>query len=136
MSLDLYENAAYPTGDAISKGTMTQPLEVTVPAGQTSSAIPLWACTADTQFYYTDIDIVPRDIDGTDESDWIALAPDSSGSAGTFGAWGAPLTDIGTVDDENYVPFHVKFKVDVGVGAQIKTDLKLGMDYVKHAVAS
>lgn len=139
MALDLYESAAYPDGDAVSKNnTMTQPLEVTVPSGSESSAIPLWACTADTNFYYTDIDLVPRDIDGTDESDWMAFAPDVSGSAGTFGAWGASMLDIGDVGPgpDIYTPFWVKFRVDAGTGAQVKVDLKIGLDYVKHAVSS
>lgn len=117
---------------------MTQPLDVTLPAGSESSAIPLWACTADTNFYYTDIDLVPTDIEGTDESDWMAFAPDVAGSPGSFGAWGASMLSIGTVGPTSsvYVPVWVKFKVDAGTGAQVKTDLKIGMDYIKHMVAT
>lgn len=139
MSLDIYENSAYPTGDALSKdNTMTQPLEATIPAGDESSAIPLWACTADTNFYYTDINLYPEDIDGTDESSWIALAPDDGGSPGSFGAFGASMLDIGDVGPGSSIntPFWIKFAVPAGTGAQIKTDLKLRMTYTKHAVAT
>lgn len=114
---------------------MTQPIEKTLPAGSETAAFSLWLSTPDTQYYYTEIQVVPRDTTGTDESDWVILAPDDGGSPGVFLAPGAPL-DCGSavVDDENSIRFWVKFAVPSGAGAQVKTDIKLGKDYTKHAV--
>lgn len=45
---------------------------------------------------------------GTTATKW-ALAPDSGGSPGAFGAYGDPLV-LGTVGDTTHVPFWVKAK--------------------------
>ena len=46
---------------------------------------------------------------GTSAVKW-ALAPDSGGSPGTFGSYGAALTLSGTMDNATGIPFWVKAK--------------------------
>lgn len=61
---------------------------------------------ADDGYVIDDVVITPT---GTTATKW-ALAPDNSGSAGTFEAYGDPL-DLGDgIDDTTHVPFWIKAK--------------------------
>lgn len=85
-------------GTRASEGTGSTPITIgplDTATNEESSAVKL-AIRCDSGYAATGATITPT---GTTATKW-ALAPDSSGSAGTFGAYGAALT-VGAVADSN-----------------------------------
>jgi hypothetical protein len=83
---------------------------------------------------YENVVIDPTDTASTDESSYISLAPDSSGTAGTYGAAGANL-NMANISDSNVAkPFWVKITTPNVGTAQNKTDLQLKALYREFAV--
>ncbi|MFQ8550180.1 hypothetical protein [Acinetobacter baumannii] len=78
------------------------------------------------------VDIV--DTSGSDETSYVQLALDNSGSPGTFGAAGATLTMSNITSANVGQPFWVKVTTPSVVGSQNKTDLKLDVLYREFAV--
>ena len=85
-------------GTRASEGTGATPITIgplDTASNAVSSAVKL-AIRCDSGYAATGATVTPT---GTSAAKW-ALAPDSGGSAGTFGAYGAALT-IGAVSDAN-----------------------------------
>jgi hypothetical protein len=83
---------------------------------------------------YESVVIDPTDTASTDESNYIALAPDNAGSAGTYGTAGANLA-LANISDSNVAkPFWVKITTPSVGTAQNKTDLQLKALYREFAV--
>jgi hypothetical protein len=85
-------------------------------------------------FRYENVVIDPTDTVSTDESNYIALAPDNAGSAGTYGAAGANLTMANISDSNVAKPFWVKITTPSVGTAQNKTDLQLKALFREFAV--
>lgn len=85
-------------------------------------------------FRYENVVIDPTDTASTDESNYISLAPDSAGSAGTYGAAGANLTMANISDSNVAKPFWVKITTPSVGSAQNKTDLQLKALFREFAV--
>jgi hypothetical protein len=83
---------------------------------------------------YESVVIDPTDTASTDESSYISLAPDSSGSAGTYGAAGANLAMANISDSNVAKPFWVKITTPSVGTAQNKTDLQLKALFREFAV--
>jgi len=94
-------------GTRASEGTGSTPITIgplDTATNEESSAVKL-AIRCDSGYAATGTTITPT---GTTATKW-ALAPDSSGSAGTFGAYGAALEFAGAIPDSN-VLFWAKAK--------------------------
>ena len=109
--IHLYQGSGIASGDTsgvqISENTGISPLIVTLNAtsNEVSSPIKL-GIRCDSGYKTTgDTVITPT---GISYDKW-ALAPDNSGSAGTFGAYGDPLTITSVIDATNTL-FYVKAK--------------------------
>jgi hypothetical protein len=85
-------------------------------------------------FRYENVVIDPTDTASTDESNYISLAPDNAGSAGTYGAAGANLTMANISDSNVAKPFWVKITTPSVGTAQNKTDLQLKVLFREFAV--
>jgi hypothetical protein len=85
-------------------------------------------------FRYENVVIDPTDTASTDESSYIALAPDNAGSAGTYGAVGANLSMANISDSNVAKPFWVKITTPSVGTAQNKTDLQLKALFREFAV--
>jgi hypothetical protein len=83
---------------------------------------------------YENVVIDPTDTASTDESNYIALAADNAGSAGTYGAAGANLTMANISDSNVAKPFWVKITTPSVGTAQNKTDLQLKALFREFAV--
>jgi hypothetical protein len=83
---------------------------------------------------YENVVIDPTDTASTDESSYIALAPDNAGAAGTYGAAGANLTMANISDSNVAKPFWVKITTPSVGAAQNKTDLQLKALFREFAV--
>lgn len=83
---------------------------------------------------YESVVIDPTDTANTDESNYISLAPDNAGSAGTYGAAGANLTMANIADSNVAKPFWVKITTPSVGSAQNKTDLQLKALFREFAV--
>jgi hypothetical protein len=68
--------------------------------------------------------IDPVDLAGSDESTWMFLAPDSSGSPGTYGAASASLS-LGNISVGQIVPFWLKLVVPANNESGPRDDLAL-----------
>lgn len=85
-------------------------------------------------FRYENVVIDPTDTASTDESNYITLAPDNAGSAGTYGVAGANLAMANISDSNVAKPFWVKITTPSVGSAQNKTDLQLKALYREFAV--
>jgi hypothetical protein len=83
---------------------------------------------------YESVVIDPTDTASTDESNYISLAADNTGSAGTYGAAGANLTMANISDSNVAKPFWVKITTPSVGTAQNKTDLQLKALFREFAV--
>jgi hypothetical protein len=83
---------------------------------------------------YENVVIDPTDTASTDESNYISLAPDNAGSAGTYGTAGANLAMANISDSNVAKPFWVKITTPSVGTAQNKTDLQLKALYREFAV--
>lgn len=79
-----------------------------------------------------DVQIVPVDEFGTDESQWISLALDNGGLPGTYESPGAPL-EIGDVLAGQIIPFWVKIDVPAGQSVGAKEDIQLKLSSTNTA---
>jgi len=87
------------------QGTFTNAVEFTLRADlEESDSVRLYAL-ADTGYEVTTTEVIPV---GTSAAKW-ALAPDTDGSEGTYGADGAKI-ELGTVGDTEKVYFWAKAK--------------------------
>jgi hypothetical protein len=88
--------------------------------------------------YYTDITIDPTDSVDTDESGWLQMAEDVSGSAGTYlaGSEALIMSNIGssTGGDTSDYPFWVKITSPTVTETQNKSDIKLTTNFTEFAV--
>lgn len=83
---------------------------------------------------YETITIDPVDSTSTDESTWIALAPDNAGSPGTYQAAGVALS-VANISSANVgTPFWVKVTTPTVSDSQNKTDIKLKVDATEFAI--
>lgn len=126
-------------GVEVSKGDNTSPVSVTIEAGQTSSAIPLWLCTSLNDFYFEGLVVDPVDISAPSEETWVQLAP--ANPDGTVGSWQTPGNSIAIADNVGpgsgvYVKHFMRVSVPSGTTAQIKVDVKLNVTGTKRAVTS
>ena len=85
-------------------------------------------------FRYENIVIDPTDTVTTDESNYIQLATDNAGVAGTYGASGANLSLSNITSANVGTPFWVKITTPSVTTAQNKTDLQLKALYREFAV--
>ena len=143
MALNIYKYGPYEEdgtgGVAVSKnGAMTEPVEVVLPAGQTSSTVQLYLATPDENYFYTGITVTPADVMGPgDEASppngWLRLSADGTNWLG----WGVALTGFDTVGPgvDLQQPFYVQFRVPEAEDAQIKVDLRFRVSYSKHATS-
>lgn len=85
------------------------------------------------QYRYENIVISSEDTSIPDETDWIQLAQDVGGSAGTYEPGGDPLV---FANISNFVghPFWVKITTPPIVNPINKTDLQLRVDYREFAI--
>ncbi|MFD0587824.1 hypothetical protein ACFQZE_07400 [Paenibacillus sp. GCM10027627] len=98
------------------------------------TTLQLWLFNDQSAKRYEGISIDPTDSIGTDESTYVQLAPDSSGSAGTFLSVGAPLT-IANINDWNVAkPFWIRVTTPSVVESQNKTDIKLTTNFTEFAL--
>lgn len=83
---------------------------------------------------YTNIQIDPVDISGSDESNYIQLAPDNAGSAGTYLS-GSAILSMADINDSNVgKPFWMKVTTPAVADSQNKTDLQLNVTAKEYAV--
>jgi hypothetical protein len=83
---------------------------------------------------YESVVIDPTDTASTDESNYIALAPDNAGSAGTYGTAGANLAMANISDSNVAKPFWVRITTPSVGTSQNKTDLQLKALFREFAV--
>jgi hypothetical protein len=113
--------------------TDVNPITTTHPTtGSASAATQLWLFNDDATKTYQSINIDPTDAVTTDESTWVQLAPDSGGSAGTFGAAGAALSMANVTDNGVGKPFWYKCTTPSGQSVSNKTDIKLTVNYTEY----
>lgn len=93
----------------------------------------VYIANKDAAFRYESVTPTVEDANGTSEVSWVALAPDSSGSAGSYGAGGASLS-LGNITDNVGHPFWVKITTPAVGSAQNKTDLQLKTLFREFAV--
>lgn len=133
----LYYRIDYTYHDVISTDG-TSPLTTQHPIAGSAVEGKYYLFNDDDTKYYESINIDPTDAVDTDESTWVALAPDSAGSAGTYGAGGAALSmaNIGssTAGDTSDYPFWVKVTTPSVGSTQNKTDIKLTTNFTEYAV--
>lgn len=85
------------------------------------------------QYRYENVVISSVDTAIPDETDWIQLAQDSGGSAGTYNPGGDPLVFANVSDNVGH-PFWIKITTPNIVNPVNKTDLQLRVDYREFAV--
>lgn len=110
------------------------PITTTHPTTGSAQAVQLWLFNDNAAFTYQGINIDPTDIVTTDESTWVALAPDSAGSAGTYGAAGAALSMANISDSNVAKPFWYRCTTPSGQSVSNKVDIKLTVNYTEYAV--
>lgn len=126
MALQLYSDAALTTEIT---SLITQHLN-------TGMAVErqLFITNKDATKRYENIIVDPIDTSGTDETNYIQLAPDNAGLAGNYGAAGASLS-MGSISDNNIAhAFWIKITTPSVSESQNKTDLQLSILYREFAV--
>lgn len=111
-------------------GTFTNAVEFILHADLREEKSERLYAMADTGYLVTSTEVTPT---GTTASKW-ALAPDSSGEAGTYGAWGAKLTlgSVGAGDGKVY--FWVKAKATEDEVPVNDTSVTLNVEGIAGAV--
>lgn len=110
------------------------PITTTHPTTGSVQAVQLWLFNDDSTKTYQSINIDPTDAVTTDESTWIQLAPDSAGSAGTYGSAGAALSMANVTDFNVAKPFWYKCTTPSGQSVSNKSDIKLTVNFTEFAV--
>ncbi|OAS21157.1 hypothetical protein [Paenibacillus oryzisoli] len=110
------------------------PITTTHPTTGSAQSVQLWLFNDDSTKTYQSITIDPTDAVSTDESTWVQLAPDSAGSAGTYGSTGAALSMSNITDSNVAKPFWYKCTSPSGQSVQNKSDIKLTVGYTEYAV--
>jgi hypothetical protein len=120
-----------------SDQALTQEItSITTQHPNTGSAVAqrIFLANNDATKRYENVVIDPTDTASTDESNYIALAPDNAGSAGTYGAAGANL-NMANISDSNVAkPFWVRITTPSVGTPQNKTDLQLKALFREFAV--
>jgi hypothetical protein len=110
------------------------PLSTKHPTSGSTLEIRVWIFNDDPTRTYEDITIDPIDATGTDESNWIQLAPDNVSVAGSYGAGGAPLAMPNITTANSGTPFWVKTTTPSGQIVKNKNDIKLAISFTEYAV--
>ncbi|WEK53338.1 MAG: hypothetical protein P0Y55_12160 [Candidatus Cohnella colombiensis] len=110
------------------------PITTTHPTTGSAQTVQLWLFNDDATKTYQSINIDPTDVVSTDESGWVQLAPDNSGTAGTYGAGSAPLTMANITDYNVAKPFWCKVTTPAVSDSANKTDIKLTVNGREYAV--
>jgi hypothetical protein len=110
------------------------PIATAHPTTGSAQTVQLWLFNDDATKTYQGINIDPTDTTSTDESTWAQLAPDSSGSAGTYLAGSAPLTMANVLDTNVAKPFWLKMTTPGGQTVQNKTDIKITVNFTEFSV--
>ncbi|MGM7720477.1 hypothetical protein [Metabacillus sp. Hm71] len=131
MALKLSKNSGLT--DIISTDG-TNPLTTQHPIGGSTVEARVWLFNDNSAKRYESITIDPTDSVSTDESTWVALAPDNAGVAGTYLAAGAALSMANISDSNVGKPFWVKITTPSVGSTQNKTDIKLTVNYTEYAV--
>lgn len=136
MALKISKDSA--KTDVVSSGTNANPATTQHPITGSTVEQKLYLFNDDATKYYQNITIDPSDSVSTDESTWVALAPDNAGAAGTYGAAGAALSmaNIGAAGagDTTVKAFWMKVISPSGQSVQNKTDIKLTVAFREFAV--
>lgn len=114
--------------------TDANPITTEHPITGSAVTVPLWLYNDDATKTYQTIIIDPTDAISTDESTWVQLAPDNTGSAGTYLAGGAALTMADISGSGAAKPFWAKFTTAAVGDSQNKTDIKLTVSAKEYAV--
>ncbi|MFH5181168.1 hypothetical protein ACHHV8_36710 [Paenibacillus sp. TAB 01] len=109
------------------------PITTQHPTTGSAQEVKVWLFNDDATRTYQGINIDPTDATGGDESTWFQLAPDVSGSAGTYGAASAALSMANITSANVGVPFWIKVTVPSGQSVQNKSDIKLIVSYTEYA---
>jgi hypothetical protein len=112
----------------------SSPLTSSHPLSGSSVETKIWIFNDDATKRYESINIDPTDSVSTDESSYITLAPDNSGSAGTYLSPSATLSMANISSANVGVPFWVKVTTPSVGSVQNKTDIKLTVNYTEFAV--
>lgn len=114
--------------------TDINPITTEHPTTGSEVEVRLWLFNDQSTKKYEEISIKPTDAVSTDESAWIQLAPDNSGTAGTYLSGGAALTMADISDSNVGKPFWVKVTTPVVSDSQNKSDIKLTIAGKEYAV--
>ena len=141
---DLYHYKDGPPGNGgqqVSQddSALTNPIEVVIAAGETSSAVPLWLATLVSDRYFDSITETPVDISGPDESTYIQLAPSGAGGVeGSYASPGSGLTLAGQAGPGSgtYIKHFLKVSIPSGASAEIKVDLRVQVNATERAVTT
>ncbi|MFH5185707.1 hypothetical protein ACHHV8_25375 [Paenibacillus sp. TAB 01] len=110
------------------------PITTQHPTTGSAQEVKVWLFNDDATKTYQGISIDPTDASGGDESTWFQLAPDASGSAGSYGAASAALSMANITSANVGVPLWLKVTVPAGQSVQNKSDIKLTVNYTEFAV--
>ncbi|MFD2117241.1 hypothetical protein ACFSTH_13220 [Paenibacillus yanchengensis] len=113
--------------------TDSNPINTEHPIGGSSVELPLWLFNDQNDKRYMNITIKPTDDITPDDSNWIQLAPDNAGVAGTYGAAGEPLA-IADISDTVGHPIWIKVTTPMLTDSVNKSDIKLTIEAKEYAV--
>ncbi|MED1205854.1 hypothetical protein [Heyndrickxia acidicola] len=117
-----------------TKVSSTNPISTTHPVSGSTVPLTLYLWNDDATKKYTGITIDPVDTTGSDESSWIALAPDNAGNAGTYLAGSAALS-MADINDSNVAhAFWYQCTTPTLTDSQNKTDIQLNVSFTEFAV--
>jgi len=110
------------------------PITTEHPISGSAVELRVWLFNDNAAKTYKSVTVKPTDVVATDESNWIQLAPDNAGSAGTYLAGGASLTMADISDSNVAKPFWAKVTTPVVADSQNKSDIKLTVSGKEYAV--
>ncbi|MDQ0270710.1 hypothetical protein [Cytobacillus purgationiresistens] len=132
MSLKIAKNQGLT--DIVSAGDGSNAISTQHPIAGSSQEVRLWLFNDNAAERFENISIDPTDTEGSDESTWMQLAPDSGGVAGMYLAGGAALSIANIADNGVGKPFWLKVTTPAVGNVQNKSDIKLTVNYRKFAV--
>lgn len=114
--------------------SVSNPIKTQHPTTGSTQTVQLWLFNDDATKRYESINLDPTDASGSDESGWVALAPDNAGAAGTYLSGGAALSMANISDLNVGKPFWAKITSPSVADSQNKTDLNITINYTEFAV--
>lgn len=117
-----------------TKISSSNPITTQHPISGSAQSLELYLWNDDATKKYSGITVDPVDTTGSDESTWVALAPDNSGVAGTYLAGSAPLSMADINDSSVAHPFWYKCTTPTLTDSQNKTDISLSVSFTEYAV--